>query len=359
MKEEGHGRYIDTSIASLQGEGAQQVSGEVEARSLQAYEVWERRSAAAAEGPAPTYYDRPTIKEPVWIWAVPAYFYAGGAAGAASVLGEVAEALGDEEVAGLVKRARWIGAIGGALGTGLLVYDLGRPERFLNMLRVFRPTSPMSVGTWILAAASPSFAASALLPHSGGVPGTLGNAVGKLSAALGLPLSGYTAVLLSGTAVPLWQQSRRSLPLLFTTSAASSAASLLQLTNLNHTEQRIVARFGLLGEIGELAAGLAVEREAARVERVGKPLHDGPSGSLWRASKALTCASVALSIVPGKSRLKRFAAAVMGTAGSLAVRFAVFEAGRASARDPRATFEQQRAGHGAAEVTATPARPSP
>ncbi|MGH2811069.1 MAG: NrfD/PsrC family molybdoenzyme membrane anchor subunit, partial [Actinomycetota bacterium] len=152
------------------------------------------------------YYGRPVLKEPVWIWAVPAYFYAGGAAGAALVLGAVAQLAGRDELRDLVRNCRRLGALGTAGGGILLIYDLGRPERFLNMLRLFRPTSAMSIGSWTLAVAGASSAAAAVLP------GIAGNTAGLVAGAAGLPLAGYTAVLLADTAVPLWQSSRKVLP---------------------------------------------------------------------------------------------------------------------------------------------------
>jgi formate-dependent nitrite reductase membrane component NrfD len=328
----GDGRHIDLRVGALEGEGARQtVHGEAP-EALHAYDVWRASQPADDRG---TYYGRPVLKEPVWIWAVPAYFYVGGAAGAAVVLGEAAESFADG-ADGLVRKARWIGAAGGAVGTALLIHDLGRPERFLHMLRVFRPTSPMSVGSWVLAAASPVFAASALLPRGRRGWGRLGNVAGKTAAALGLPLAGYTAALLSTTAVPLWQEIRRSLPFLFVASAAESAAALLELTELNDIEARIVRRFGAIAQLCELVAAWAVGKEAARVESVGEPLRSGPSGALWRASQVASVTGLALTLIPGSSRDRRMLSGVFGTAGSLALRFGVFHAGKASARDPRA-----------------------
>lgn len=328
-------RHIDPRVGILEGEGShQRVSGK-EAAELQPYAVWDSLPSERRDGP--TYYDRPAIKEPVWIWAVPAYFYAGGVAGAAAVFGEVARSLGDGKLDGVVIRSRRIAAVGGVAGTALLVYDLGRPERFLNMLRVFRVTSPMSIGSWILAAAAPAFGAAALLGDS-----FLGRLAGKVGVLLGLPLSGYTAVLVSTTAVPVWQQTRKSLPFLFVASAATSAAALLEMEDLDEDEALVVNGFGIAARIAELAAGTAVEKEADRVERVGKPLKEGLSGSLWTASKLATTAGLMLSLVAGKRRPARFAAGALGTAGALALRFAVFHAGKASARDPRATFDAQR-----------------
>src|SRR5688572_10998726 len=98
-----------------------------------------------------TYYDQPMLKRPVWIWSVPVYFYVGGVAGAALVLGAAAQTVDAPGLRGLIRKCRWIGAIGHGLGTFLLIIDLGRPERFLNMLRTFNPRSPLSVGSWVLA----------------------------------------------------------------------------------------------------------------------------------------------------------------------------------------------------------------
>jgi formate-dependent nitrite reductase membrane component NrfD len=307
----------------------------------------------------PTYYDRPVLKEPVWIWAVPAYFYAGGAAGAAAVLGAVAQAFGREQHRGLIARCRWIAGVGGAAGTGLLIHDLGRPERFLNMLRVFRPSSPLSVGSWVLAFAAPTMAGSAVLAGADGGAGAVGDALGYAAGGVGLPMAGYTAVLLTNTAVPVWSQSRRSLPALFVSSAMTAAASLLELMRLTPTEERIVHRFSVTAKVAELAAMTALEREVGRVEQVAKPLKEGRSGLLLNVAKAATAASLALSLLPGKARSTRVAGAVLGTAGALCYKFGIFVAGQASSRDPRATFRMQRAGHGGAEVTGVAAITGP
>lgn len=297
-----------------------------------------------------TYYEKPLLKPPVWIWTVPAYFYVGGIAGAAMVLALAGEIVGGEKLRRFEERCRWIGAIGGGIGTAFLIHDLGRPGRFLFMLRVFRPTSPMNLGSWVLAAATPLSAGSALLTFTKGPLYSLGWAAGIGAGILGLPLSTYTAVLISNTAVPIWQAGRRILPILFAGSSMAGLASVLDLMKLSAVERDVVRSFGTVGRIAELAAGMVMDREAARVERVGEPLRAGVSGVLWKAAKAATAASLLISLWPGQSRGRRIAAGVLGTAGALCLRFAIFHAGRASALDSRASFSQQHAGYGGAEL---------
>ncbi|HSC27991.1 MAG TPA: NrfD/PsrC family molybdoenzyme membrane anchor subunit, partial [Vicinamibacterales bacterium] len=156
------------------------------------------------------YYGQPLLKPPVWTWEVPAYFFVGGAAGAAAVIGAIARTTGSDPA--LVRDARWIAAAGAAASPPLLISDLGRPDRFLNMLRVFKIQSPMSVGAWTLVAFSNSAGAAAFADlvtraTRGRVRATLvGNAAEALSAATGLLLSTYTGVLLGATAIPVWSQ---------------------------------------------------------------------------------------------------------------------------------------------------------
>jgi formate-dependent nitrite reductase membrane component NrfD len=299
---------------------------------------------AAPEGPASTtYYDRPVLKEPVWIWAVPAYFYAGGVAGAAATLGAAASTSGVEELEVLERRCRALAAAGTLAGTALLIHDLGRPERFLNMLRVVRPSSPLNLGSWLLSAATTTAVVAAVAARRPNAIGALGDASEKLAGALGLPLAGYTAVLLSTTAVPVWQEPARSLPVLFVASAANGAASLLELAEAGESERRTVRSFALAARVAELGAALWVERESGRVERVGRPLKSGAAGAMLATAKVATAGALALSLLGRRSRAARVLAGVLGTVGSAATKFGVFYAGRPSTMDPRATFELQRA----------------
>jgi formate-dependent nitrite reductase membrane component NrfD len=262
------------------------------------------------------------------------YFYVGGVSGAALVLGGVTRLIGGPVLRPLVRKCHWLGFVGGGIGSALLIADLGRPERFLAMLRVLRLRSPMSVGSWILAIAPPCAGAAAVS----------GDPVSSLIAGiLGVPLSGYTAVLISNTAVPVWQEARTSLPALFMGSAMAGAAQMLKLLRFKLPWQchSVINTFGILGSIAELAAAHMVEEHAGRVPIVGQPLRQGMSGTLWKASKALTIAGLALSIF-GRGRTPHRAGAVLGTIGAIALRFAIFHAGKASTREPRATFHLQR-----------------
>ena len=284
--------------------------------------------------PAPTYYEKPLLKEPVWIWTVPLYFYVGGVSGASLVLGAVTRLVGGRELRPLERTCHWLGLVGGGIGSVLLIADLGRPERFLAMLRVLRVRSPMSIGSWILAVA----------PSCAGAAAMLGDPVSSVVAGvLGIPLSGYTAVLISNSAVPLWHEARTSLPALFMGSAVAGAAQVLKLlpVKLPWRAHSAINTFGVAGSLTELAAGWVVEQDVRRVPRVGRPLDEGVPGALWKASKVLTVAGLALSLF-GRSRTAYRAGAILGTAGAIALRFAIFHAGKASARDPRAAFELQR-----------------
>ncbi|MGI8745030.1 MAG: NrfD/PsrC family molybdoenzyme membrane anchor subunit [Bryobacteraceae bacterium] len=257
-----------------------------------------------------TYYDRPLLKPPVWEIDIPIYYYLGGAAGAALVLGAAAQFDGDPRLATFTQRCHWIGIIGSSAGGALLIHDLGRPARFLNMLRVFRPTSPMNMGAWILSGTAP------LAITAGLFQGRIGQIAGYGAGLFGLGLAGYTGVLLSNTAIPVYQQSRRILPVLFLASAAASAASILDLIIDEPRAARITFAFGTAGRLTELTAGSRM------------PI----SGTLWKAATVLTGASLLVSLIPGKSRSRRKWAGVLGAVGSLCLRLAVHYAGKASAR---------------------------
>ncbi|MGI8961960.1 MAG: NrfD/PsrC family molybdoenzyme membrane anchor subunit [Bryobacteraceae bacterium] len=335
------GRNVDPKIGALTGEAASQAVLATKkdiALHSQAFPYVPSQQSVDS----PTYYGHPMLKQPVWIWSIPAYFYIGGVAGVGATFGGAAQLIAPRAMRSLILRSRWIGTFGGALSAALLIHDLGRPARFLNMLRVFRVSSPMSMGSWILTLFSSAAGAAAVLPSGPRIFQPLANAFGLIAGVLGLGLAGYSGVLLSQTAVPLWQTSYRITPVLFLASGTAAASAFFEFFEWNSREASAIEWFGSLGKITELAATFALERNARRIERVGHPLTSGFSGFLWQSAKALTIASAVISILPGKSRPKRVVAGVLGSLASICLRFGLFYAGKSSARDPRASFEQQR-----------------
>jgi formate-dependent nitrite reductase membrane component NrfD len=338
-------RGLDPGLASLAGEASEQgvPSDPGGSEGAPPFGEWGRRPAGSFAPDSPTYYERSVVKEPTWIWTVPAYFFVGGAAGAAAVLAGVARAVDADGHRALVRNGRRLAAAGTALGSVLLIVDLGRPERFLNMLRVFRASSPMSVGSWLLAGCgTASGIAAALEPFDGGLA-AVGDVAGLASAVTGPPLAVYTAVLVSNTAVPLWRAVRRSLPALFGASACSSAASILQLLVTSDRDRRVLRAFAATGLAAEIGAAAWLDREASAIERVGAPLREGSSGALWRASKGAAVLGLVATLIGDRSTSSRWVGAILAIGSSLAMRVAIWRGGRASARDPRATFDQSRA----------------
>src|SRR5437868_8478628 len=180
-----------------------------------------RRRGAAPMTETRSYYGRPVLKEPVWTWAIPVYFFTGGLAGASSVLSLVAKLRGNQKLA---TTALYIGAAADVASPLLLISDLGRPERFHHILRVFKPTSPMNVGAWILLASGGASNTAALLELTGRLR-AVKLAAEVVAALSGPPLATYTGVLVADTAVPVWHEGRHELPWLFGASACASAGA--------------------------------------------------------------------------------------------------------------------------------------
>ncbi len=351
------GRNIDSERGTLTGEGSVQIVRETDQRRKDEFQVFPLDPASQKgllTGDA-SYYDRPVIKKSVWSWDIPAYYVIGGISGSSMVMGAAATLLDRDELPRLVKGSRWVGVIGALVSSVLLVHDLGRPSRFLHMLRVFRPTSPMSMGSWILVSFS-SFSGVALLAElvdeiAPSPVRWIGDSAAVLAGVFGLGLSGYTGVLVGNTTVPVWQRSHRVLPVVFLASAAAGATAVFDLWEGNARELRIAAIFGAVAKITELTSIHIMEDDLASVPEAVRPLREGFSGFLWQAGKVLSLAGLALAIFSHRSRRVRRINAVVGTLGAACVKFGVHYAGQKSALNPRATFHQQRSGQGAFEVT--------
>jgi hypothetical protein len=240
-----------------------------------------------------SYQDQPLLKPPVWTWEIPVYFFVGGAAGASAAIALAAQLTRGDEA--LIRDARVIALSGAVLSGPLLISDLGRPERFLNMLRVFKPQSPMSVGVWTLTAFSGASLAAVFVPTK-----VLKDLAGLVAGATGLVMATYTGVLLGVTAIPEWKNNAHFLPVHFGASSLGAAVSMLELRG--HRDDALQA----------LGVGATLFETGAELGKLAGVL-SGP--------------------VPFFLRLfgKRKAAAACSVVGSIITRFAWVEAGKRSA----------------------------
>lgn len=285
------------------------------------------------------YYKVPLLKEPQWKPEVPVYFFVGGAAGASAVIGAMARWTGKNEK--IARDARWVAAAGATISTGLLISDLGRPSRFLNMLRVFKPQSPMSMGAWTLAAFGTAAGAAAFAQlfreRVGDVAPVrwLGNISDTAAALFGLPFSNYTGVLIGATAVPVWNENIDTLPIHFGMSGVNSAVATLEL--MGNTDSTALNLLGLGAAAIESWEGYHLESEA---KEASEPLRHGVNGWTTRIGGMLSgpvplALRAAAAISGSRSRDLRKWAAVSSLAGSLITRFAWVRAGHESAKDYR------------------------
>ncbi|QUH06126.1 polysulfide reductase NrfD [Saccharopolyspora erythraea] len=282
-----------------------------------------------------SYYGKPVLKEPVWkVPDVPAYLYMGGLAGSSSTMALLAELTGRPTLA---RNGRITAAVGATASVVALVHDLGRPTRFLNMLRVFKPTSPLSVGSWILAPFSALAGAAAASDVTGYLP-TLGRLSAGVAGVIAPAMTTYTAVLLSDTAVPAWHEMHRELPFVFAGSAVASAGGMGMITT-PVAQAGPARRMAVAGSALELAA---TERIHRREGIVGEVYEKGRAGKVLRMAKALTVAGAATALLAGRSRTIAVASGLCLTVAGVATRYGVFAAGRVSARDPRYTIVPQR-----------------
>lgn len=295
-----------------------------------------------------SYYGRPVVKAPPWEKEIAAYLFLGGVAGGSGLLALGAQLSGHETL----RRNCRLGALAAA-GTGsvALIGDLGRPERFLHMLRTIKPTSPMSLGSWVLATFSTAagVAAAAEVDRLTGSSLPLGplrrvlNAVepaaGVAAGLLGAPLAGYTAVLLSDTAMPTWNAAREDLPFVFVSSASLAAGGLAMVTT-GVSEARPARYLAVLGVAGDLIAQRVMNKRMDPV--AAEPLHQGRPGRLLKWSERLLVAGGLGALLGGRWRSTAVVSGLALLGASACTRFGVFYAGLDSAKDPRYTIEPQR-----------------
>ena len=289
---------------------------------------------------AVSYHGNPVLKPPTWTWQVPLYFFAGGVAGTSAVIALMAHLFGNIS---LIRAALWIGFLGALISAPLLIADLGRPAKFLNMLRVFKLRSAMSVGAWTLSGFS-SAVGLAVGCHELILAG-YGNDfllvlewTAEIAAALsGLILASYTSVLLSVTAIPVWSENRKLVPIVFLAGGLGSAAAVLELLGFLVPVTQFI---GIVASTVETLVAIIIELRGRYVDR---PLREGVVGWLTRTGGALAGpTSLLLRIFSGHSSVARYVAAVCFVIGALISRYAWIGAGRFSSRDPQALFRIQR-----------------
>lgn len=279
-----------------------------------------------------SYYGRPILKEPVWKPEVGWYLFTGGLAGASASLSLAARLTGNRSLA---RTSSLVAAAAVNVSPLLLVKDLGRPERFLNMLRVFKLTSPMSVGSWLLAATGTAQSTATTCELLDVLPRVRDGAQ-ACSGLLGPALATYTAALLSDTAVPVWHEARRELPAVFAASSCASAGAAATLVGRERATGP-ARRLAVLGAGVELIATGIMER---RLGMLGEPYRQGGAGRYAKAAKSATALGLGVTAL-GRGRLRRAGAALI-LGGAVLQRFAIFEAGKSSARDPRYTVALQK-----------------
>jgi Polysulphide reductase, NrfD len=308
------------------------------------------------------YYGIHLLKEPQWKPTIPLYFFVGGAAGSSAVIAAFADWFGrDPELA---QTARWVAFSGALASTALLIEDLGRPSRFLNMLRVFKPQSPMSMGAWTLAAfggvASATVFANAVEQRFGtSRPIRIVGDVGQfLTALFGLPFHNYTGVLIGATAIPVWNRTVTTLPIHFGMSGVQAGVSILEL--FGHNNSRALNSLGIGSAVYEMLEGFNLE---SRNEPALKPLKSGVSGWITRAGGVMSGPLPLLlrifagSSGTGRSRTLRKWAAVSGILGSLLTRYGWVHAGRSSAQDWRIPLEIPQDSAVVKELQSRPTKP--
>jgi hypothetical protein len=295
-----------------------------------------------------SYYGRPVVKPAPWGPEVGAYLFLGGVAAGSGLLGAGAQLTGRPT---LRRNTRVSALVAVMLSAAALVADLGRPERFVNMLRTIKLTSPMSVGSWILSAFSVGAGVAAVseidrwtgdwlpLGPLRGVLRAVEGPAGIEAALFAAPLGVYTAVLLADTATPTWNGAHRDLPFVFV-SSASLAASGLAMVTTPVAETGPARRLAVFGVIGDLVAMKLLQRRMDPI--AAEPLHQGAPGRMLKWSERLVIAGGLGTLLGGRRRDVAVASGLALLAASVLTRFGVFEAGLASARDPRYTIEPQK-----------------
>lgn len=290
-------------------------------------------TAAAPTADSTTgYYGKPIVAAHEWKDYIGWYFFTGGLAGASSTIAAVADLAGRSTLARHARRAAMIGLLPSPV---LLIADLGRPSRFAYMLRVLKPTSPMSVGSWLLAAYSP-FAASAAVTDFLDIAPRIRRGSTLVAGLVGPGIATYTGVLVADTATPAWHEAHRELPVLFAASAAASAgAATAVLAAMSGRPEPSSVRIGVAGAVAEVVTSTVMRRRLGDLDTYKS---DPRARRLDRASRVLSLAGAAVLAGGRGRRSTSIVGGLAVAAGSACERLAVLRAGTASANDPRSVL---------------------
>jgi len=296
-----------------------------------------------------SYYGRQVVKAPPWRGPIAAYLFLGGLAGGCGMLSLGAQ-LTDRPALRRNSRLVALGAVG--LGTAALIEDLGRPERFLNMMRTFKVTSPMSLGTWLLGGfGTVSGVLGAIevdrmvgekvpLRSLRGLVHGMETPLALAQGALGPALASYTGALLADTAVPTWAASRDHLSYLFVSSAslATGGAAMVTTPVVEAGPARLLAAAGVVGDVVTMRA---MKESMHPLE--SEPLETGRAGTKLQWAERLAIVGGIGALVGGRRRWIAAASGAALLAASALTRYGVLEAGLESVKDPRRVIEPQKA----------------
>jgi formate-dependent nitrite reductase membrane component NrfD len=306
----------------------------------------------------PSYYDISMLQKPVWTPEVSAYFFLGSLSAGAYVLSRLAGRFGDGQYREVRKMGTLVAAAALAQCPPLLIADLGDPSRFHHMLRVFKPTSPMNRGAWTLTAYGGAVAAAVLREWLDGRDGEDRSLAGRLidgtlllvSDAAGVPLAlllaGYTGVLLSGTATPVWSRNHWLGPLFSASAFASGAAAVRLALSLFERGDEAKEALERIQSAGQVAEALALAGFLAAAGSLGRPLEEGRLGNVvrWVTLGGLAVEGLKLLPLPRpERRLVGVVSAALGVVNSYVMRHAILSAGSESAGDPEAARQVSRA----------------
>lgn len=309
----------------------------------------EDANARGRSGDTPPLVQGPMMRAPVWTWEIPLYFWFGGIAAGSSFVALACDLSGDERSARVARKVALAALIP---SPPLLIMDLGRPERFYNMLRIFKPRSPMSLGAWCLSVFGGLAAGSVGADILGRRQAA--KVLGGANAVVGGYLGSYTGVLLAATAVPVWARSRLFLGPIFVSTATLTGAATTRLVLVasgmpqDHPTRIALARV----EGGAMAAELLLSAvNEHRLGRLARALEDGRPGQLSHAAKWLGRIGLTLGATRPRGSRAHHVASVCYLASGLLFRYAWVGAGPPSAHDDEAVARTARGQATAREAT--------